>query len=75
MASLLIELCGISIDDNYVELREGDTVLIETDDLVIKKGTIIGYNKSNVKDSITVAYCIYEELEIDVDDIIRIEVE
>ncbi|MGX7104111.1 hypothetical protein [Globicatella sanguinis] len=75
MAYLLTELVGISLDDNYVELREGDTVLIETDELVIKQGTIIGYNKSNTKESITVEYCLYEEIEIDVDDILRIEVE
>lgn len=75
MAYLLTELSGISIDDNYVELREGDTVLIETDELVIKQGTIIGYNQSNKKESITVEYCLYEEIEIDVEDIIRIEVE
>lgn len=75
MAYLLTELSGISIDDNYIELKEGDIVLVETDELVIKQGTIIGYNKSNTKESITVEYCLYEEIEIDVEDIIRIEVE
>lgn len=74
MAYLLTELSGISIDDKYIELKEGDTVFVETDELVIKRGSIIGYNKSNTKESITVEYCLYEELEIDVEDIIRIEV-
>lgn len=75
MAYLLTELSGISIDDNYIELKEGDIVLVETDELVIKQGTIIGYNTSNTKESITVEYCLYEEIEIDVEDIIRIEVD
>lgn len=73
MAYLVEELKGIMIDDEFVSLEIGDTVLIETDELVIKEAVVAEYHVSLYKTTITVEYCDYESIEIDIESIIRIE--
>ncbi|RYC97883.1 hypothetical protein [Facklamia hominis] len=75
MAYLTTDLSGISIDGDFQELKIGDTVWIETPDLIIKEGLITGFSVKYFEETLTIQYLGYEELEIDVDDIIKIEVQ
>lgn len=75
MAYLTTDLSGISIDEDFQELKIGDTVWIETPDLIIKEGLITGFSVKYFEETLTIKYLGYEELEINVDDIVKLEVE
>ncbi|GAB7231420.1 hypothetical protein [Facklamia hominis] len=75
MAYLTTELSGISIDGDFQELKTGDTVWIETPDLIIKEGLVTGFSVKNFEETLIIKYLGYEELEIDVDDILKLEVQ
>ena len=74
MVYLTTELNGITIDGDYQELKIGDTVWIEIPELIIKEGEITGFNVHPIKETLTVQYLGYREVEINVDDIMKLEV-
>lgn len=75
MSYLETDLSGISVNGDYQDLKIGDIVWIETSEITIKNGEVVGYNIQNALETLTIRYLIHEELEIDVDDIMKIEVQ